>query len=82
MSRIRRFSDLPYLYNFEYDFHPLYNISDNCLEPLVDMITNEHEVIVTVDLPCVLNKDDIKLHISKDELEISATTHKELKWEK
>lgn len=82
MSKIRKSSDLPFLYNFEYDFHPLWNISHNCLEPLFEMIRNENELIVTVDLPCVLKKDDIKLSISEDSLEISATTNKELKWEK
>lgn len=70
------FSDL------DEEFRPLWNESERCLEPLVDISTTEDEVILTVDLPCVTSKDDISLNVSEESLEVKAIMHRTLKWEK
>ncbi len=63
-------------------FHPLWNESEKCLEPLIEISTGQDEITVTVDLPCVANKEDISLKISNDTLEIKASLQHSVKWER
>ena len=48
-------------------------------EPLVDMYEDENEIIVTMELPGI-NKEDIKIRIRDNVLEISADVKKEDKY--
>jgi HSP20 family protein len=66
----------------ESDFHPLWNESDKCLEPLIDVSTLENVIRIEVDLPCVLSKKDISLTVQEDSVEINAIMNHTVKWEK
>ncbi len=51
-------------------------------EPFIDVVENEKEIIATAEMPG-LDKQDIKINVSEDRLEISAETkHEEKKEEK
>lgn len=49
-------------------------------QPFIDVIETDNEVIATAEMPG-LEKEDIKINISEDRLEISAETKKEEKIE-
>ncbi|MFQ6135401.1 MAG: Hsp20/alpha crystallin family protein [Nitrososphaerales archaeon] len=84
MWRSRRISDWidEVFSDIEEEFRPLWNEAERCLEPLVDVSTTEDEVVVTVDLPCVVNKEDISLNVSEESLEVKAVMHRAVKWER
>ena len=67
---------------FDEEFRPLWNASESCLEPLVDVSTTDDNVVVTVDLPCVASKDNISLSVTDNALEVKAALHQNLKWER
>jgi len=51
-------------------------------EPFIDVIENDKEIIATAEMPG-LEKEDIKINVTEDRLEISAETkHEEKKEEK
>jgi HSP20 family protein len=66
----------------ETDFHLSWNESEKCLEPLVDVTTNENNIIITLDLPCVQSKEDISLSVMEKSIEVDAKMHQSIKWEK
>jgi HSP20 family protein len=68
------------LRDIDEEFHPLWNAAEGCLEPLVDISSTEDTLIVTVDLPCVAKKEDISINASIDSLEVKATLHQNLRW--
>lgn len=70
------------LSDMEEEFRPLWRAAERCLEPLVDVSITEDDVIVTVDLPCVLKKEDISLNVSEDSLEIKAVMHRNIRWDR
>ena len=81
--RSRRLSDwIDEVFGDVEEFSPLWNESEKCLEPLVDISTTEDEVIVTLDLPCVSSKKDISLNVSEKALEVNADMHRTIKWER
>tara|TARA_B100000315_G_scaffold88062_1_gene80835 strand:- start:860 stop:1273 length:414 start_codon:yes stop_codon:yes gene_type:complete len=84
MGRIRKLSNLnDDTFDDIYEgMHPLWSESEKCLEPLIEVSTGQNEITVTVDLPCVANKEDISLKISNDTLEIKAVLHHSVKWER
>lgn len=61
---------------------PMWNASDRCLEPLVNIHNLEEAVIVTVDLPCVADKDAIQLHVSEDAVDLQAQMEKAVRWDR
>lgn len=67
---------------FDEEFRPLWSASESCLEPLVDVLTTDYNVVVTVDLPCVASKDAISLSFTDNSLEVKAVLHQNLKWER
>lgn len=59
---------------------PLWNESEKCLVPLIDIEEIEDEVTITVDLPGVKDKKDISLQISDNSLEIKALLRQSVTW--
>ena len=53
-------------------FRPSWDAERCCLEPLVDVEEREDYVVVTVDLPFVERKEDIKLDVTEDSLNVEA----------
>lgn len=53
-------------------FRPSWDAERCCLEPLVDVEERDDQVIVTVDLPFVESKDDIKVDVTEDSVDIEA----------
>jgi HSP20 family protein len=70
------------LRDIEDEFRPLWRGAEGCLEPLVDVSTTDDNLMVTVDLPCVAKKEDISLNVSEVSLEVKATLHQNLRWER
>ncbi len=62
--------------------HPSWDANEKCLEPLVNIEDKEDEIFVTVDLPYVKDKNDIRVNISEDSLEIRAEIKKAIRWER
>ncbi|MDF2956149.1 Hsp20/alpha crystallin family protein [Candidatus Alkanophaga liquidiphilum] len=54
---------------------------DGCLEPLYEMENRENEIVVTIDLPYV-RKDDIKVYVTENMLEVSAEMRSAVSWER
>lgn len=52
------------------------------VEPLVEVKETEKEIIVMIDLPFVRDRKDISISLHGDELEVSATMCKVIRWEK
>jgi HSP20 family protein len=50
-----------------------------CLEPLTNFIETEDEIIITADLPYV-KKDNIKLHVTEEMLDIQASLDQPVKF--
>ena len=61
---------------------PMWSATGRCLEPLVQVQNREQDLLVTVDLPCVENKDDVVLQVTEDSLEVSASFKKVVRWER
>lgn len=68
--------------NIDTSNKPMWDESDRCLIPLIDIQTNEDEVVVSVDLPFVKSKEDISLEISDNALEIKAVLVHSVAWER
>lgn len=66
---------------FEESFRPMWNVKDRRLEPLAYLHERQDKVVITVDLPLV-KKKDIKLNIDNGVLEIDATMHRCVKFDK
>ena len=62
--------------------HPSWDATEKCLEPLFNIEDKEDEIFVTVDLPYVKDKNDIRVNISEDSLEIRAEIKKAIRWER
>lgn len=60
---------------------PSWSAEDRCLEPLVDVMEREDEIIVTIDLPCIDSKEDISLNVTEDSVYLEARFRKSLMWE-
>jgi HSP20 family protein len=61
---------------------PSWSAVDRCLEPLVDVENHANDIIANIDLPCVEKKEDIKIFIGEDTLEVAAELKKAIKWER
>ncbi|RLF08695.1 MAG: Hsp20/alpha crystallin family protein [Thermoprotei archaeon] len=53
-------------------FRPSWDAEECCLEPLVDVEERDDYVVVTVDLPFVERKEDIKLDVTEDSVNVEA----------
>lgn len=67
---------------FERIFEELssWGLGKGCLEPLVNIEDRNGEVIVTIDLPYVTRKEDIKLEVTEETLEVEARMGKGVSW--
>ncbi len=61
---------------------PLWDESEKCLVPLIEIKASEDEVAVSVDLPFVKDKEDISLEVSDNALEIKALLYQSVAWER
>lgn len=61
---------------FEEAFHPSWDLAEKTLEPLYHVQDLVDEVVVTVDLPCVHDKEDLEVSCSETELEIKARMYR------
>jgi HSP20 family protein len=68
--------------SFQALYHPSWSAAGFCLEPLVEVENKDNTIVVTVDLPCIEKKEDIKLHVSEETFEITAEFKKAVKWER
>jgi len=50
--------------------HPRENVSTRVWSPLVDIVEDEHEIVLRADLPG-LKQDDIKIELTSDSLTVS-----------
>jgi HSP20 family protein len=51
---------------------PSWSLAERSLEPLYDVEELEKEIVVTADLPCVRDKDDLEIHCTENVLDIQA----------
>jgi len=51
---------------------PTWDLSERTLEPLHEVHEFENEVVVTADLPCVRDKQDLEVHCTENSVEIRA----------
>lgn len=67
---------------FERIFEELssWGLEEGCLEPLVNIEDRDDEVVVTVDLPYVVGKEDIRLEVTEETLELDARMRKGVRW--
>ena len=67
---------------FERIFEELssWGLEEGCLEPLVNIEDRDDEVVVTVDLPYVVGKEDIRLEVTEETLELEARMRKGVRW--
>ncbi|MEM1538039.1 MAG: Hsp20/alpha crystallin family protein [Candidatus Nezhaarchaeales archaeon] len=63
-------------------FTPSWDSTRCCLEPLIDIQDRENEVVVTIDLPFVASKDDVKANVTEDTLEVIAELKRAIRWER
>ncbi len=68
--------------DIEDKFRPMWNKTEKCLEPLIDIDTTENEMTVTIDLPCVNNKNDISLSVTENSIEVKAIMYQTMQWDK
>ena len=66
----------------EDEFHQLWSGSERWLEPLSEISVINNDIIITVDLPCIENKEYITLNLNEHSLEIKAEFIKPIKWER
>lgn len=66
--------------SFWEEYRPMFDIRSRCLEPLAYVNETEDEIIVTVDLPYVKDKNDIDVRISENELIIEARMKRPVKY--
>lgn len=59
---------------------PSWDVSEGCMNPLVQVRESEDEVVITADLPCV-DKDDVDIRIEKDALYLSAEMKRDFQFE-
>ena len=52
------------------------------VEPLIEVRETEKEIVVRADLPFVKDKDGVKVEVSGEYLEITATMDRAVKWER
>ncbi len=53
-------------------FGPTWDLAEKTLEPLHEVLELENEIVVTVDLPCVRDKNDLEVHCTENSVEIRA----------
>jgi HSP20 family protein len=58
---------------FEEALQPSWSLEEKALEPLYDVEELENEIVVTADLPCVRDKNDLEIHCTESVLEIRAS---------
>jgi HSP20 family molecular chaperone IbpA len=51
---------------------PSWSVADHALEPLYDLENLEDEIVITADLPCVRDKEDLEIHCTGTSLDIEA----------
>ncbi|MBU7004637.1 MAG: Hsp20/alpha crystallin family protein [Theionarchaea archaeon] len=57
---------------FEEALQPSWSLEEKALEPLYDIEEMENEIVVTADLPCVRDKNDLEVNCTESTLEIQA----------
>lgn len=61
---------------------PSWDAVGKCLVPLMSVEDKEDKIVVTVDLPCVVSKEDIDLSVTENNLEITAKIKEAIRWER
>ena len=61
-------------------FGPSVDEKDRCIEPLTDVRETDDEVVISVDLPFVVSKEDIEVYVTEDSIEITARTKRKIRW--
>ena len=61
---------------------PLWDAAEASLEPLIEIQDREEEIVVTVDLPCVEKKEDIRVHASEDSVDLRAKMGRSIRWDR
>jgi len=60
---------------------PLADVREGTLEPLTQIHETPEEIIISMDLPFVRSKDDVKLYVSEREVIVEANICKEVRFE-
>src|SRR3972149_10135355 len=66
----------------ESEFHQLWSGSERFLEPLYEISKVGNNIILTVDLAGIQNKEHITLNLNENSLEVIAEFTKPVKWER
>ncbi len=65
---------------FDEFFGPSVDEKERYIEPLTDVRETDDEVVISVDLPFVVSKEDIEVYVTEDSIEITARTKRKIRW--